>query len=66
VSPGPEAFPAGTLEITLVCTGRAEAVASLSLAAISRAAGVDSFPSVTRGPPLVPQGNVAGPGRFAE
>jgi len=28
VSPGPEAFPEGTLEIALVCTGRKEAVAT--------------------------------------
>jgi hypothetical protein len=28
VSPGPEAFPEGTLEIALVCTGREEAVAT--------------------------------------
>jgi hypothetical protein len=45
VSPGgPEAFHAATLEIALVCSGREEAVARLSLAAISRAAAWDSFP----------------------
>jgi hypothetical protein len=64
VSPGPETFPEGTLEIALVCTSRARTVDRLSLAAISRAAGVDDFPFVTRGPPRGPAGNAAGPGRL--
>jgi hypothetical protein len=66
VSPGPEAFPEGTLEIALVCAGRERAVARLSLAAISRAAGRDDFPHVTGGPPRGPAGNTAGPGRLAK
>ncbi len=64
VSPGPEAFSEGTLEIALVRTSREKPVARLSLAAISRAAGMDDFPLVTRGPPRGPAGNAAGPGRL--
>ncbi len=44
VSPGPEAFPEGTLEIALVCIGREKTVAQLSLAAISRAAAWHRLP----------------------
>jgi len=64
VSPGPEAFHAATLEIALVCTGREPTVARLSLAPISRAAGMDDSPSGSRDPPRGPAGNAAGPGRL--
>jgi hypothetical protein len=63
--PRPGGVPRRTLEIALVCTGRERTVARLPLAAISRAAGEENFPSVTRGPPRGPVGNAAGPGRLA-
>jgi len=63
VSPGPEAFPEGTLEIAWVCTSRERTVERLSLAPISRAAGRMSPVPNTRGPPRGPAGNAAGPGR---
>jgi hypothetical protein len=62
VSPGPEAFHAATLEIALVCTGREEAIARLSLAAISRAAGVDDLPSPHEARRVVPRGMPLGRG----
>jgi len=64
VSPGPEAFPEGTLEIAWVCTGRERTIVRLSLAPISRAATWGGFPSVSRGRPRGPAGNAAGPGRL--
>ena len=45
LSPGPKAFAAATLEIAWVCIGRERTDAELSLAPISRAAGLDDFPS---------------------
>ena len=56
VSPGPEAFPEGTLEIALVCGSRERTFARLSIAPISRAAGMDDFPLVRGGPPRGPAG----------
>jgi len=64
MSPGPEAFHARTLEIALVCTGREQTSAQLSLAPISRAAAREGFPYVPRGRPRGPAGNAAGPGRL--
>ncbi len=64
MSPGPEAFSAATLEIAWVCIGRERTEAELSLAPISRAAGVDELPPVTIGPPRGPAGNAGGPGRL--
>ena len=59
---GPEAFPEGTLEIALVCTGREKAVAQLSLAAISRAAGRDDSLSSHEARRVVPRGMPQGRG----
>ena len=64
VSSGPEAFPEGTLEIALVCTGRERTVVRLSLAAISRAARMDDSLTPQKARRVVPRGNAAGPGRL--
>jgi len=64
MSPGPEAFSAGTLEIAWVCIGPERTDAELSLAPISRAAGLADFLPDTRGPPRGPAGNAVGPGRL--
>ena len=50
VSPDPEAFSAATLEIAWVCTSRERTVERLSLAPISRAAGMDEFPPLRMRP----------------
>jgi len=64
VSPGLEAFTAETLEIALVCTGRYRAISRLSLAPISRAAGVDSLPLPSHeARRVVAAENAARPGR---
>jgi hypothetical protein len=62
VSPGPEAFHAETLEIAWVCTSREEAVARLSIAAISRAAGVKISLSSHEARRVVPRGTPQGRG----
>ena len=67
VSPGPEAFPGGTLEIALVCTGRGEAVAT-TLPCSDFASGRLGwlFLLSLEGGRVVPQGNAAGPGRLID
>jgi len=63
VSPGPEALAEGTLEIAVVCTGREKGSHNSPLQRF-RERRVDSFPSLTRGPPHGPAGNAVGPGRI--
>ena len=62
MSPGPEAFSAATLEIALVCTGREEQAAPLSLAAISRAAHRDDSLMPHQARRVVPRGMPQGRG----
>ena len=62
---GPEAFSAATLEIAWVCTGRERTVERLSLAPISRAAGMDEFPPRRMRPAAWSRGERRRPGRLA-
>jgi len=62
LSPGPEAFPEGTLEIAWVCTKVSRPLHDFPFAPISRAAAWAAFPSVSRRRPRGPPGNAAGPG----
>jgi len=64
MSPGSEAFHAATLEIAWVCTGREQTVARLSLAPISRAAGMDEFLPPQEARRVVPRGMPQGRGGF--
>jgi hypothetical protein len=64
VSPGPEAFPEGTLEIALVCTGREDAVATTLPCSDFVSGRLGDLPSVSLGGRVVPRGMPQGRGVY--